>query len=109
PGETAGIENSECTPEFGQSACCPLPRDVNIIGDLYVGGTISGSITVLPPLILKPLAGNEACIIYEQSNGFEKARICSTTILNDRGLYISVDGGATQNFRVTNDGDSSLA
>jgi len=41
PGESAGIENPALTPEEGLAVCCPLPRDVNIIGDLYVGGNVT--------------------------------------------------------------------
>ena len=111
PGETDGIENQIFAPETGSAACCPLPRDGNFTGNLYVGGdltvvgTIAGSIVFNPPLILKPLTGNTACIIFETSAGAETGRICGTT---PNQVYISTNGGVTQNLTVGSSGAVTL-
>lgn len=39
----------------------------------------------------------------------EKARICSSPIPGDKGVFVSVDGGATQNVRVNNGGGITIA
>ena len=39
----------------------------------------------------------------------EKARICSSTIAGDKGVFVSVDNGVTQNHRVNNEGGIIIA
>ena len=83
PEEPSGIENPTLQLENGEAVCCPLPRDVNITGNLYVGGNlivegfIIGPIIAIAPFIIKPLVGTQACIIFETAASVETARICA--------------------------------
>lgn len=86
-----------------------------IAGNLTVEGDtiLSGSVILTNPdiggsinLIGTP---QQACIIFKDANSTEKARLCSSPSAGDKGLFISVDGGTTQNFRVNNEGGVTIA
>jgi len=81
-----------------------------ILGNLTVNGTIQANVT---PVITGSLeligAPQQACIIFVDSSLTEKARICSSPIVGDKGVFVSVDDGVTQNLRVNNAGGTTLA
>jgi hypothetical protein len=81
-----------------------------VAGDLTVLGTIH---TATTSFLTSPVeligTPQQACIIFLDSTMTEKARICTSTIPGDNGLFVSVDGGATQNLRVNNEGGTVLA
>ena len=85
-------------------------RNVSVGGNLVVAGTITSSSGAAPSFIGGiTLTGNpQACIIFESANLNEKARLCSSVQPDDQGLYISVDEGVTQNFRVANAGNTII-
>jgi hypothetical protein len=82
-----------------------------IEGDLTVLGTINGGgTTPMVPGVLEIVGTpQQACIIFLDAALVEKARICTSTIPGDNGLFVSVDGGVTQNLRVNNEGGTVLA
>jgi len=81
-----------------------------VAGDLTVVGTLHATISPIFPGFLEVVgAPQEGCIIFVDDALVEKARICTSTIPGDNGLYVSVDGGVTQNLRVNNEGGTVLA
>ena len=92
--------------------------DETVLGNLTVGQneTIGGNLTVNGQIISGNFASNltisgnpqQACIIFQDANGNEKARICSSVIPGDKGVFVSVDGGVTQNLRVANGGNTII-
>ena len=80
-------------------------------GNLTVGGSIvstGGSSPIFQGGII--LTGNpqQACIIFQDSNGNEKARLCSSPLVGNNGVFVSVDGGITQNLQVGNSGSVTI-
>jgi len=81
-----------------------------VIGDLTVTGTLHATISPIFPGFIEVVgAPQQGCIIFVDDAMVEKARICTSTIPGDNGLFVSVDGGATQNLRVNNEGGTVLA
>jgi len=81
-----------------------------IFGDLTVTGTLHVAISpVFTGSLVITGAPQQGCIIFVDDALVEKARICTSAIPGDKGLYVSVDGGATQNLRVNNEGGTVLA
>ena len=56
-------------------------------------------------LIGKP---QQACIIFQDSNLNEKARICSSPVIGTQGLLVSVDGGGTQTLQIDTNGNAAI-
>jgi len=99
-----------------------VAHNENIGGNLQVAGNtiiegnaiiqgdtiFTGSVIIPTPDITGSfnLIGSpqQACIIFKDASMHEKARICSSPIPGDKGVFVSIDDGATQNFRVNNDG-----
>ncbi|KKS68422.1 MAG: Outer membrane protein [candidate division TM6 bacterium GW2011_GWE2_42_60] len=79
-------------------------KNTTLDGDLLVvGSTQLGDTTILQP------KNSEASLIrFNQLNGSEKARIGTTEILDEDGLFVSVDSGATKNLYVTQEGSLEL-
>ncbi|HBL98014.1 TPA: hypothetical protein DDZ86_00025 [Candidatus Dependentiae bacterium] len=111
PGVTPNVGLPNPGPE---TTCgCDLPRDVNIINDLHVGGnaTIEGSLIIVGPvifhddLILQPTAPDTSiALIYNDNAGNELARVYTPSAGPNGGIVISTDGGVTENFRVEETG-----
>src|SRR5579872_6918798 len=74
-------------------------------GDLTVTGTLFATVT---PIFFADLeligTPQERCIIFYDALMNEKARICDYPTAGEHGLFISVDGGVTQNVQVNNGG-----
>ncbi len=90
--------------------------DLTIRGNEIVAGdlTVLGTVRVpIEPIITNNLElvgmPQQACIIFVDETLTEKARICSSPIPGDQGLFVSVDSGATQNLRVLNGGGVTIA
>lgn len=85
-----------------------VTRNLTVCGDLKIAGIL----TIISPTVNNSftLIGNpqQACIIFKDSSLAEKARICSSPIPNDKGVFVSVDGGATQNLRVDTNGNTVI-
>lgn len=97
-------------------------NDATVIGNLSVNGneTVVGDLTVLgalsatiEPDFASPLElispDQQSCIFFENSSLVEKARICSSPIAGDKGVFVSVDNGTTQNLRINNEGGTVIA
>lgn len=86
-----------------------------IAGNLTIEGDtiLSGSVILTNPDISGSInligTPQQACIIFKDASSIEKARLCSSPSVGDKGLFISVDGGTTQNFRVNNEGGVTIA
>ena len=99
-------------------------NDLNVHGSEIIGGDLTvygneivyGDITV-GPIIIPVFIGSiilegtpqQACIIFLDNTFTEKARICSSAIPGDKGVFVSVDGGVTQNLRVNTYGGTMIA
>jgi hypothetical protein len=85
-----------------------VTRNLTVCGDLKIAGIL----TIISPTVNNSftLIGNpqQACIIFKDSSLVEKARICSSPIPNDKGVFVSVDGGVTQNLRVDTNGNTVI-
>ena len=51
----------------------------------------------------------QGCIIFVDEAMNEKARICSSPTVGDKGVSISIDGGVTQNFHIDTEGKTIIA
>lgn len=103
------------------AGCLAVLRNACILGNLTVNGnetirgnlTVEGLISTLAPSFVGSLnligAPEQACIIFRDASLNEKARICSSSIPGDNGVFVSVDGGATQNVRVNTFGGLVVA
>ncbi len=84
--------------------------DEIVEGDLFVLGTLTATVTGIVTGSFELIGiPQQACIIFVDETLTEKARICSSPIPGDQGLFVSVDSGATQNLRVLNGGGVTIA
>ena len=85
-----------------------VSHNLTVCGDIKINGTL----IVNSPAVNNSftLIGNpqQACLIFKDSSLAEKARICSSSIRNDKGIFVSVDGGVTQNLRVDTNGNTVI-
>jgi len=90
--------------DLGCIGALHVAKNTTLDGDLLVAGSTQLGDTT----ILQPKNSESSLIRFNQLNGSEKARISTTTLLDEDGLFVSVDSGATKNLYVTQEGSLEL-
>lgn len=99
-----------------------VTNNASIGGDITIDGNevIEGNLVVfgdfnatIEPDFISPFeiigTPEQSCILFEDSTTTEKARICSSPLGGDKGVFVSVDNGTTQNLRINNAGGMVIA